>query len=39
MRSIATTLLGTVDIVADPENLAADFRAMIAPASPGPCPM
>ena len=30
MRSIATALLGTVDIVADPEDLAADFRAMIA---------
>jgi hypothetical protein len=29
MRSIATALLGTVDIVADPEDLAADFRAMI----------
>jgi hypothetical protein len=29
MRGIATALLGTVDIVADPEDLAADFRAMI----------
>ena len=30
MRGIATALLGTVDIVADPEDLAEDFRAMIA---------
>ena len=30
MRGIATALLGTVDIVADPEELAADFEAMIA---------
>jgi hypothetical protein len=30
LRSIATALLGTVDIVADPSELAADFRAMIA---------
>ena len=30
MRGIATALLGTVDIVADPEDLAADFRAMIS---------
>jgi hypothetical protein len=30
MRSIAATLLGTVDIVADPEGLAADFQAMIS---------
>jgi hypothetical protein len=30
LRGIATALLGTVDIVADPEDLAADFRAMIA---------
>jgi von Willebrand factor type A C-terminal domain/von Willebrand factor type A domain len=29
MRAIATALLGTVDIVADPEDLAEDFRAMI----------
>jgi hypothetical protein len=29
LRSIATALLGTVDIVADPSGLAADFRAMI----------
>jgi hypothetical protein len=29
MRGIATALLGTVDIVADPEDLADDFRAMI----------
>ncbi|WP_016699987.1 vWA domain-containing protein [Actinoalloteichus spitiensis] len=29
LRSIATTLLGTVDIVADPEDLAADFRSTI----------
>ena len=29
MRGIATALLGTVDIVADPADLAADFRAMI----------
>ena len=30
LRGIATALLGTVDIVADPEELAADFRAMIS---------
>jgi von Willebrand factor type A C-terminal domain/von Willebrand factor type A domain len=30
MRGIATALLGTVDIVADPEDLATDFRAMIS---------
>ena len=30
MRGIATALLGTVDIVADPEDLAADFEAMIS---------
>ena len=30
MRGIATALLGTVDIVADPADLAADFRAMIS---------
>ena len=30
MQGIATALLGTVDIVADPEDLAADFRAMIS---------
>jgi hypothetical protein len=30
MRGIATALLGTVDIVADPQDLAADFRAMIS---------
>jgi hypothetical protein len=30
MRGIATALLGTVDIVADPEDLAADFQAMIS---------
>jgi hypothetical protein len=30
LRSIATALLGTVDIVADPSGLAADFQAMIA---------
>lgn len=30
LRGIATALLGTVDIVADPEDLAADFRAMIS---------
>jgi hypothetical protein len=29
LRGIATALLGTVDIVADPANLAADFQAMI----------
>jgi hypothetical protein len=29
LRSIATALLGTVDIVADPEDLEADFTAMI----------
>jgi von Willebrand factor type A C-terminal domain/von Willebrand factor type A domain len=29
LRTIATALLGTVDIVADPEDLAEDFRAMI----------
>jgi von Willebrand factor type A C-terminal domain/von Willebrand factor type A domain len=29
LRSISTTLLGTVDIVADPAELAADFQAMI----------
>ena len=29
LRGIATALLGTVDIVADPGDLAADFRAMI----------
>jgi hypothetical protein len=29
LRGIATSLLGTVDIVADPANLAADFGAMI----------
>ncbi len=30
LRTIADTLLGTVDIVADPEELEADFRAMAA---------
>jgi von Willebrand factor type A C-terminal domain/von Willebrand factor type A domain len=30
LRGIATALLGTVDIVADPSELAADFQAMIA---------
>ena len=30
LRGIATALLGTVDIVADPAGLATDFRAMIA---------
>ncbi|HKY66934.1 MAG TPA: VWA domain-containing protein [Acidimicrobiales bacterium] len=30
MRGIATALLGTVDIVADPADLAADFQAMIS---------
>ena len=30
LRLIASRLLGTVDIVADPEGLAADFRAMTA---------
>lgn len=30
LRGIATTLLGTVDIVADPSKLAADFAAMIS---------
>ena len=30
MRGIATALLGTVDIVADPKDLASDFRAMIS---------
>jgi Mg-chelatase subunit ChlD len=29
LRGIATALLGTVDIVADPDRLADDFRAMI----------
>jgi hypothetical protein len=29
LRRIATGLLGTVDIVADPSGLAADFRAMV----------
>jgi von Willebrand factor type A C-terminal domain/von Willebrand factor type A domain len=29
LRAIATTLLGTVDIVADPKDLTEDFRAMI----------
>ena len=29
LRSIASTLLGTVDIVADPEDLAEDFAAMM----------
>jgi hypothetical protein len=29
LRGIASALLGTVDIVADPADLAADFRAMI----------
>jgi hypothetical protein len=29
LRGIATALLGTVDIVADPADLAADFRAMV----------
>jgi von Willebrand factor type A C-terminal domain/von Willebrand factor type A domain len=29
LRLIASALLGTVDIVADPENLAADFRAIM----------
>ncbi|MFD2472659.1 VWA domain-containing protein [Amycolatopsis silviterrae] len=32
LRTIATTLLGTVDIVADPGGLAADFQAMTAAA-------
>jgi hypothetical protein len=30
LRSIATVLLGTVDIVADPEDLVADFEAIMA---------
>jgi von Willebrand factor type A C-terminal domain/von Willebrand factor type A domain len=29
LRRIASKLLGTVDIIAEPENLAADFRSMI----------
>ncbi len=29
LRTVATALLGTVDIVADPEDLAADFAAMM----------
>jgi hypothetical protein len=29
LRGVATALLGTVDIVADPEDLTEDFRAMI----------
>lgn len=29
LRAISSALLGTVDIVADPENLADDFRAMM----------
>jgi hypothetical protein len=29
LRGIATALLGTVDIVADPQDLAADFQAMV----------
>ncbi|AUS80604.1 VWA domain-containing protein [Actinoalloteichus sp. AHMU CJ021] len=32
LRSITTALLGTVDIVADPEDLAADFRSTVAAA-------
>ncbi|UKD51089.1 VWA domain-containing protein [Amycolatopsis sp. FU40] len=32
LRMIATTLLGTLDIVADPSGLAADFQAMTAAA-------
>jgi len=32
LREIATTLLGTVDIVAEPDGLEADFRAMAASA-------
>jgi hypothetical protein len=32
LRTIAETLLGTVDIVAEPEDLEADFRAMAASA-------
>ena len=32
LRKIATALLGTVDIVADPAGLAADFEAMMAQA-------
>jgi hypothetical protein len=32
LRTIADTLLGTVDIVAEPEGLEADFRAMAAQA-------
>lgn len=32
LRTIADTLLGTVDIIADPEGLEADFRAMAASA-------
>ncbi len=32
LRRVATALLGTVDIVADPAGLAADFRAMTAAA-------
>jgi hypothetical protein len=32
LRTIADTLLGTVDIVAEPEGLEADFRAMAASA-------
>ena len=39
MPGIATALLGTVDIVADPEDLAADFRAMISSSQArGSCP-
>ena len=30
LRTIASALLGTVDIVADPSDLAADFRAIMA---------
>jgi len=29
LRAVATTLLGTVDIIAQPADMAADFRAMI----------
>ncbi len=32
LRTVSSRMLGTVDIVADPENLAADFEAMMAAA-------
>ena len=38
LRSIATALLGTVDIVADPGELAADFEAMISSSQSRPLP-